>query len=144
MRQSCFCFLAVGLLSVALGCSNEAAKPLPKPKDEATRRAAHRENTAEDFKQIAAYYKKYCAETAKPTSEDFWAYFEKQKEARVLAQLIMEQQYAIQVPRGGTGIVGYETDPDLDKTRVVVMADGTVNKTMPEAEFQEAMKKGKQ
>jgi hypothetical protein len=125
-----------GGVLVARGYLNKAAKPLPPPKDEATRRAAQRERIAEDFKQIAKYYKAYCSETKEPNSGGFWAYLNGQKDARMISAYIKEQQYAIQVPLGGTGIIGFERDRDLNNTRVVVMADGSVNKAMPEAEFQ--------
>jgi hypothetical protein len=133
----CVVLLALGGgLLVAHAYVNKAAKPLPPPKDETTRRAAQRERIVEDFKQIANYYKAYCSETKEPNSAGFWAYLDGQKEARVISEYIKEQQYAIHVPSGGTGIIGFERDPDLDNTRVVVMADGSVNKAMTEAAFQ--------
>jgi hypothetical protein len=136
--------LIIGITLVALSGSvlatlsyiNRAAKPLPPPKDEATRRAAQQERIVEDFKQIANYYKAYCSETKMPTSGGFWAYIDGQKDARTISGYIKEQQYAICVPLGGTGIIGFEKDRDLNNTRVVVMADGSVNKAMPEQEFQ--------
>ena len=135
MQLKCSCLLSFIAVLLALGCGNKNARPLPAPKDEATRRAAERERIAEDFKQIAQYYKAYCAETKEPTSGDFWKYLTRQQEAHTICEYIKEQQYAVQVPAGGTGIIAFERDRDLDDTRVVVMANGSVNKAMPEAEF---------
>ena len=53
-----------------------------------------------------------------------------------------EGHYVIQVPPGGSGVLAYEKDMDYQNTRIVVMADGSVTKTMPEADFQAALKKG--
>jgi hypothetical protein len=136
--------LILGMMLIVEHYLNQATKPLPPPIDEATRRAVQRERIAEDLKQIGHFYKAYCAEAKKPTSGGFWTYLETQDDARAICGLIKLQQYAVQVPKDGTGIVGYERDPDLNDTHVIVMADGSVNKAMPEAEFQEAIKKGTQ
>jgi hypothetical protein len=143
MHKMPWTILAASLLAAALGCSNEAAKPLPKPKDEATRRAAQRDRIAADFKQVAEQYKKYNTDTKEPSSKEFWTYMDKQKELRPINMIIMEQQYNIQVPDGGSDMIAYETDPDFEKTRVVGMSDGTVNKALPEDDFQQLLKKGK-
>jgi hypothetical protein len=136
--------LAIGFVLTLQYFESQGRSPLPVPKDEVTRRAAQRERIGEDFKLIGRYYKAYIAESKKPTSDGFWTYLNKQQDARAICFIIMEQQYGVQVPKGGVGIVGYERDADLNDTQVVIMADGTVNKSMPTPEFLAAMKKGKQ
>jgi hypothetical protein len=127
-------------LVVVLGC-NGASQPLSPPRPEAERRADERERIAQDFQQLAQFYKAYSAETKEPTTSGFWKYLAAQEQARGICMCIKVQRYVIQVPGGWTNIVGYEMDSDLHNTRVVVLADGTVDKAMPEAKFQEAIVK---
>ena len=127
-------------LVVGLGC-NRAGQPLAPPRPEAERRVDERERISRDFQQLAQFYKAYSAGTKEPTTSGFWKYLDAQEEARAICICIKETRYAIQVPSGWTNIIGYETDSDLDHTRVVVLADGTVDKAMPEARLQEALVK---
>src|SRR5262245_56003950 len=105
--------LIIGMVLIVERYMSRATTPLPPPMDEATRRAAHRERIAKDLKQIVHFYKAYCAEAKNPTSGEFWMYLEAHGDARAVCSSIKQQQYAVQVPKDGAGIVGYERDPDL-------------------------------
>lgn len=125
---------------IALGCTETGRTPRP----DAERRVDEREKIARDFVQLAQFYKAYSAEAKEPSTSGFWKYLTAQEPARSICFSIKEQRYAIQVPSNGTGIIGYEMDSDLNKTHVVVSADGTVDKAMPEAKLQEAILKVRQ
>jgi hypothetical protein len=84
--------LALGGMLLGQYYMVQPTTPLPPPLDEATRRAAQRERIAGDLKQIGNYYKAYCTDGMKPTSEGFWKYLEAQDGARAVCGSIKQQQ----------------------------------------------------
>lgn len=108
----------------------------------ATRRAAQQMKAVNDMKQIALFFTAYRDVGGTPSADGFLKYLEQDKDARVVNQAIKEGRYVVNVPRmlDSTWLLAYEKEPDFQGTRVVVMSDGAVTKTMPEAEFQKLLK----
>jgi hypothetical protein len=107
----------------------------------ATLRAPQQLRTVNAFRQIAQYYELYRAESGRPTTEGFKKYLEAQaRDAAQVAEAVKNGDYVIVVSPADSKLLAYEKDKDYQNTRVV-LKDGAVTKTMPEAEFQEALKK---
>lgn len=105
----------------------------------AVRRGAQQQAAMNDLKQLFTFYNLYRTEGA-ANKEAFLKYLEQEPDARKLNQAIKEGQYIIHSVEPG-GVFAYEKAPDYQKTRVVVLSDGSVQKTMPEEEFQKLIKK---
>jgi hypothetical protein len=159
MQRTIFASVAIAVFLGAVGCGKEDTSDKDKgnpltsakgpigqggdPAAMAARRGVQQQKAMNDLKQIAIYYNLHRTEVAAPSTDGFIKYLEGQaREAGPLVKAIKEGQYVIQVPMGGTGILAYEKDKDYQNTRVVVTTDGAVTKTMPEADFQAALKKG--
>lgn len=148
------------LILLVLGCAREDGKddknkgnPITSAKGPigqggdpgamAARRSVQQQNAINHLKTIGQYYALHRIDVAMPTTAGFTKYLEDAKDLPApLRAAVKEGQYVIQVPPGGSGVLAYEKDKDYQNTRVVVMTDGAVTKTMSEADFQAALKKG--
>ena len=159
MQQNLIAGLGIAMLLVALGCARKDAddkntgNPITNAKGDigqggdaaamAARRAAQQQTAMNDLKTIGQLFGLHKIDVATPTTVGFRRSIEEAKDLPAhLCTAVKEGQYVIQVPPGGSGILAYEKDRDYQNTRVVVMTDGSVTKTMPEADFQVALKKG--
>lgn len=135
--------LASAILVLALAaCSRtDVSDKAPKGNDEsgAAKRVVQQQKAMNDLKQIGVYYHLYRAEHGLATTQGFLKYLDEQaKEAPALVQAVKDGQYVIRVPGNGTGLLAYEKASDYQKTRVAVMADGSVTKAMTDAELMAA------
>jgi hypothetical protein len=111
----------------------------------AVRRGAQQQKAIGDFRAIGQFYNAYRAESGRPSADGFRKYIEQDRTVpAALQQALKNGDYVITIPGDPnvTGVLAYEKDKDYQGTRVVVMTDGSVQKTMSEADFQAALKKG--
>jgi hypothetical protein len=159
MRRTPFAIVAVSMVLATFGCGKDddgdknkgnpitnAKGPIGQGGDPgamAMRRGAQQTDAVNQLRAIGQLYNTYRIDAATPTSDGFIKYLEQSKDLpAAFHTALKEGRYVIQVPPGGTGVLAYEKDKDYQNTRVVVMTDGAVTKTMPEADFQAALKKG--
>lgn len=159
MQQTLFAIVAMSMMLAIPGCGKDDAGEKNKgnpitsakgpigqggdPAAMAVRRGAQQQEAMNQLRTIAQLYNTYRIDAAAPTTEGFTKYLEQSKDLpAAFHAALKEGRYVIQLPPGGTGILAYEKDKDYQNTRVVVTTDGAVTKTMPEADFQAALKKG--
>ncbi|OAI40855.1 hypothetical protein AYO40_04135 [Planctomycetaceae bacterium SCGC AG-212-D15] len=165
MTTSLHARFALIALVLALGCAKEDPTGGDRPKDHkgnpiteekgkigqggdpaamAVRRGTQQQKAMNDLKQIGVYFNLYRTEAGNPTTDGFRKYIEGEaRTAPALVKMVKDGDYVLNVPKGGDGILAYEKDKDYQGTRVVVMTDGSVQKTMSEADFQATLKKGR-
>jgi hypothetical protein len=161
-------WIGVAVMLAALGCGKNDPTGGDKPKDHkgnpiteekgkigqggdpaamAIRRSAQQLKAVGELKQVGEYYNIYRAgqDSAAPTADGFLKYMEADRTAPAgLKKALKDGDYVVNAALSPTagGVLAYEKEKDYQGTRVVVMTDGSVQKTMPEADFQAALKKG--
>lgn len=111
----------------------------------AVRRASEQMKAVNDMRQLGTLFQVYRTSGEASSTEGFCKHLEQDRETAALSKAVKEGRYVVQIPKmpDASGILAYEKDADYQGTRVVVMTDGSVQKTMPESEFQKALKAGK-
>lgn len=165
MKRQTIVLLAAFVLVSVLGCdkggtsSSKDGKDTPRPEPKgnpitsatgpigqggdpaamAVRRGVQQQTAMNDLKQLFTFYNIYRTEGT-ASKDGFLKYLEQEPEARKLNKAIKDGQYIIHSVDPG-GVFAYEKAADYQSTRVVCLSDGSVQKTMPEVEFQKLIKK---
>jgi hypothetical protein len=151
-------FLATALVGCAKKTDSGKSEPRGNPITEAkgpigqggdpaamaVRRGVQQQKAMADLKNIGLYYNNYRGDAPRPSADGFLKYMEADRTVPgPLQKALKDGDYVLNISAdpNATGILAYEKDKDYQGTRVVVMTDGAVQKTMSEADFQAALKK---